>query len=228
MSPRSSRSTKVWAIFLTASFTQAFFCVAQPTFAADTKKKKEEPPIPVLPLSIAIAMDKGKAVRDEPWIDAQLGEVERLFGPIGVSFQKGALRPLDERYARLETRRDRDALAAEIKPGVINVFVVSSLRDVDDPSRYRMGVHWRKSSDTKKHYVILSSSAVTSVLAHELGHFFGNGHTKAVNNLMSYIRLGPFIYLSPQQAARIQLFARNYVRAKELLPALGGSAPTSP
>jgi len=223
-------------ILFAACLAPAFMAAASPGFAADdaskaaaktsAKKiaKKEEPPIPALSLSIAVASVDGKAVRDDAWIDAQLTEVERLFGPIGVSVRKAKSRPLDQRFARLETRADRDALAAELERGVVNVFIVASLRDVDEPDRYRMGVHWHKRSDTKKHYVIVSASAMPSTLAHELGHFFGNGHSKVVNNLMSYERTGDAVFIDERQAATIRAFARNYLRAKELLPFAGEDA----
>lgn len=178
-----------------------------------------EPPIPTLPVSIAVAADADKPVQDEAWIDAQLAESERLLGKAGVHFKRGPLRALPARFARLETRKDRDALTAECKPGVINVFVVASLRDVDDTKLLRMGVHWQPQVKPRKHYVIVAASARATTLAHELGHFFGNAHSPVMNNLMSYERDGGEVFLDASQWQRIQTFARIYVRSKELLPA---------
>jgi hypothetical protein len=185
-------------------------------------KKPDPPPIPPLQVSIAVAPDADdpkKPAQTDAWLDAQLAEAERLLGDAGVHFRKGPLRALKARFSRLETRKDRDALGALLSPGVINVFVVTSLRDVDDPSLLRMGVHWRPAKDLRKHYVIVAASARPSTLAHELGHFFGNGHSKVVNNLMSYDRDGGEVFLDAAQKRKIQVFARIYVRSKELLPA---------
>lgn len=185
-------------------------------------KKPVPAPIPPLRVSIAVApdaVDPKKPAQTEAWLDAQLAEAERLIGGAGVHLRKGPSRTLPARFARLETRDDRDALAKEIAPGVINVFVVTSLRDVDDPSLHRMGVHWHARKTPRKHYVIVAASARPSTLAHELGHFFGNGHSKVVNNLMSYDRDGGEVFLDAAQTRKIQSFARIYVGSKELLPA---------
>src|SRR5262245_58499040 len=108
---------------------------------AQPSKSTETRALPVLPIHVAVVEEGGKPVRDNTWIDAQLEASNRLFGAFGVRFRVTATRALAERFARLESRQDRDDLARELDPGVVNVFVVASLRDVDDPSRLRMGVH---------------------------------------------------------------------------------------
>jgi hypothetical protein len=188
--------------------------------------KKSEAPIPVLPLSIAVARENGEAVRDDAWIDAQIAEAERLFGAEGVHFKKTASRALDERFVRLETRADRDALTSELQKGVVNVMIVESLRDVDDTTLHRMGVHWRPKNDIKKHYVIVAASAMPTTLAHELGHFFGNGHSQVKDNLMSYSRSGAAVFLDARQSQKIRNFARIYLRTKELVSP--DAAPPTP
>ena len=95
------------------------------------------------------------------------------------------------RYGWRELRASRDAAArcrarsarerrrsqragARTRAGVINCFIVASLRDIDDASQMRSGVHWRSRTHAGAHYVILASIAPLGVLAHELGHFLGN------------------------------------------------------
>jgi hypothetical protein len=157
-------------------------------------------------------------VRDDAWIDAQLAEAERLFGPRGLHLKKTAQRPLDERFAKLETRKDRDALTAQLQKGVINVMIVASLRDVDDPRLHRMGVHWAPVGKPGVHYVIVARDAWESTMAHEIGHFFGLPHSASKNNLMSYDRDGAAAFLDDYQARTVLSFARNYLRAKALAP----------
>jgi hypothetical protein len=193
----------------------ALLTSAWPTLA---KKPKAEEPIPTLPLSIAVVHEDGRPVRDDAWIDAQIAESERLFGQCGVHLRKGQARALDAAFARLETRKDRDALASALEKGSINVMIVASLRDVDDPSLHRMGVHWRPQSDLRKHYVIVAASALPTTLAHELGHFFGNGHSSVKDNVMSYDRTGAQVFFDAVQQRKIKTFARIFLRSKELLP----------
>ena len=81
-----------------------------------------------------------------------------------------------------------------------------------------MGVHWRPQSDLRKHYVIIAASALPSTLAHELGHFFGNGHSKVPNNVMSYDRTGAPVFFDAGQQRKVKTFARLFLRSKELVP----------
>src|SRR5262245_42758948 len=90
-----------------------------PAGAASGAKAPKEEPIPVLPIAIAVVHVQGKPVRDDAWIDAQIAESERLFGAAGIHLRKAATRALPERFAKLETRADRDALAGELTRGVI-------------------------------------------------------------------------------------------------------------
>lgn len=88
-------------------------------------------------------------------------------------------------------RSGRDALALAVPqtPGTIDVFVVASVGDVDDPRKEVAGVHWRYLGLSKgnrgRRYIILSANAADSdTLAHELGHWFGLVHVKDPANLM--------------------------------------------
>lgn len=176
----------------------------------------------VLPLAIAVADDARpdgvRPAQDSAWIDAQIAEASRLFGPLGVRFVKTESRAIPARHAHLETRQDRDALAALLEPQVINVFVVASLRDVDEKDRYRMGVCWGPRDEQASRFVVISSIAGRSVLAHELGHYHGLPHSKARNNVMSYDRDGGEVFFDALQARTIRRSADAYLRAGILTP----------
>jgi hypothetical protein len=206
-------------VFIT-SLGSGLVASAVPAFA------RPEAPLPALPLSIAVAVEGGRPVRDDAWIDAQIAEAQRLYDPLGVHFHKAAQRTLAEPFARLETRKDRDALDAERRRGVVNVFVVAALRDVDDPRLYRKGVHWRNGRTPAHRYVIVSADAAPSTLAHELGHYDGLAHVATLDNLMSYNRSGERVFLDARQAGTVRTFARLAFASGELvaLPA----APAAP
>jgi hypothetical protein len=119
----------------------------------------------------------------------------------------------------MNRRSDRHALGALVQPQVIDLFVVASLRDVDDPSRFRQGVHWRSRTHEPAHFIILSQIAEPYTLAHELGHFFGNRrHSDTPGNIMSYEDAPGPPFFDEEQLRRVRHFARRYVKTGELTP----------
>lgn len=182
--------------------------------------RREQQALAPLPLSIAVATVDGERVVDDAWLRERTRWANRIFEPAGLSFARDSVRDLDPEHARLDTRRDRHALGDEMRDDVINVFVVGSLRDVDDPSRFRQGVHWRPAGHPGKHLVILSASAGPTVLAHELGHFFGNRrHPETAGNIMSYNRGDGVPFFDDGQIRRIRRFNRRFLRSGELVAA---------
>lgn len=179
----------------------------------------------VVPFGVATAQRKidkdGKSTLEpvvaRTFIDEQLAQTNAIFGEWKIRFvEASASRNLDAKHAQLETRADRDAVADAMLAGVINVFFVDSLRDVDDPKNFRMGVTWRKLSNLKKKYVIVAASAQKTTMAHELGHFLGNDHSSVKNNLMSYDRDGAKVFLDATQAAKARKTATALFALKEL------------
>lgn len=170
-------------------------------------------------LSFAVAPWKGEPVADRTWVDERVRRANRVFEPANVAFRTSRVAELPGEHARLETRRDRHRLGAHVRDGVIDVFVVERLRDVDDPARFRQGVHWRSRMHPGTHYVVLADHAGPTTLAHELGHFFGNRrHSDTAGNIMSYERGdGPPFFDKPQ-LRRIRRYTRGYVRTGELEP----------
>jgi hypothetical protein len=186
---------------------------------------------PVLPLvfvlGVSIAVDGGgRPVAQPEWLEAQIEAARDLFAPFGVSFVRTEGAPVDARLADVETRADRDALAVVVRPYAVNVIVVESLRDVDDPTRMRRGVHWHAPSGV--HYVILVAAAPPAVLAHELGHFFGNPHSPVADNVMSYRRTGAPVFFDREQGRRLTARAQAYVASGELLPVVDDASQAPP
>lgn len=170
---------------------------------------------PVFALSIAIAADEnGRPAVDDAWLQSQIDDANRLFGPIGATFRWTMQKPLAEPHGALHTRADRDALTPLTESKVIDVFVVRELEDVDEPGRMRMGVCWTGRGG--KRFIALSRSARPSVLAHELGHFFGNPHSTVVNNIMSYQRDGAAVFFDERQSTTIRLFTARFLETGRL------------
>jgi hypothetical protein len=180
-------------------------------------------PIPPIPLFIRVATH-GKS--DEPvasaaFVDALISETNAVYAEHELSFVEARDRgSVPSSRAALETRADRDGLAEHFESGITNVFVVRSLRDVDDPKLYRMGVMWRFLKNLKKKYVIVAASCMPTTLAHELGHFLGLDHAYVKNNLMSYDRdEGAKVFLDAKQGEKCRRTARGLFAKKELVPA---------
>ena len=157
-------------------------------------------------LAVRVAEVEGKPVVDGAFVQRQLAAANRIFEPHGVRVRLAELGRLPGELAELESRADRDRLAAHLHRKAVTCFVVKSLRDVDDPSSYRLGVHWHKRRDRAlRHYVVLTPEALGSTLAHELVHFFGEpGHRKDRCNLMSYGRAECTEWLDAKQGERLR------------------------
>jgi hypothetical protein len=172
-----------------------------------------------LPIALTVAAAEDGPVASEAWIAERMAQADAIFAPAALAFRIRERAAMGAPHVAMEDRGDRHALAEGLVPGSINVFVVGSLRDVDDPSRMRQGVHWRSPRVPGSHYVILSAIAGPSTLAHELGHFFGNPHSPVVNNIMSYERDGAVLpFFDAAQLRRIRGRARRFVAGGELVP----------
>lgn len=126
----------------------------------------------------------GTPVVTEAWIDAQLAHANRLFASIDTGFWVRRADPLSASWANVETRTQRDRLAARDTPGVVHLFIAKRLANVDEPGQIN-GVHWRNRKKRSQRVVLLSSIAWELTLAHELGHFFGLPHSQYVVSIMN-------------------------------------------
>jgi hypothetical protein len=137
-------------------------------------------------IALHVVEEDGKDVQTPQWFAEQVTEANRLFAPIGVGFRVGSAKLVDARFADMQTRLDRDLLGRpEHTLGVVHVFVVRRLADVDVEGEVIRGVHWRDRAETSRRWIILSSIAGPVVLAHELGHFFGLPHTRHPRSIMN-------------------------------------------
>ena len=170
-----------------------------------------------LGLAIHVAVEEGRPVADEAFIERQVATANRIFAPYGVAFERVERHAREAGQARMESRADRHALGVFVRPQLINVFVVASLRDVDEPERMRRGVHWRSTTYAPAHFVILSRISFDAVLAHELGHFLGNRrHSDTPGNLMSYQHTEVLPFLDEPQQRRLRERLAKYLRTGEL------------
>jgi hypothetical protein len=119
------------------------------------------------------------------WLAKQEAGVARHFAALDVGFETIGIDALPASDVHIETRRDRDDLAADRLGGkVIHVFLVGQLDDVDQDNAIAYGVTWHTRKDDRK-YIIVSNAALERTLAHELGHFFGLQHSTYAISIMN-------------------------------------------
>lgn len=173
-----------------------------------------------LPLQCAVPQAGDKPAVDRKWLEERVAEANAIFAPQGIQFALQPTRDLPARHAVMEDRRDRTALTSQLQPKVINCFVVNALWDIHEKGRLRQGVHWRpRGKHGSKHYVIIAAYSGPTVLAHELGHFFGNRkHSPTPGNIMSYSRGEGLPVFDAKQARVIARFLRRFIKTKELVP----------
>lgn len=183
-------------------------------------RAEDATPLRWLPLAVHVVEHDQQPVADDAFIQARVERANEIYARYRLGFVVKRRLPLKAAHANLSSRADRDALAPYVQRKVINCFVVTSLRDVDEPERMRRGVHWHAASHPGAHYVIISLLGDRDVFSHELGHYLGNpSHSPTPGNLMSYER-GPLLpFLDQAQLTRLERTLRGYFKRGELTPA---------
>jgi hypothetical protein len=158
-----------------------------------------------IPIIFHVAQREGEAVAPESFISEQLAAANTIYRPLGIDLVDIERVPLGAQHAEMLTRSDRDALARYVKKGAIHVFIVAKLMDVDEAGRERRGVHWHPRPSPRDSYLIVSQISGRYVLAHELGHMFGNPqHSDVPGNLMCYQRAEGTPFLDDAQIRRVR------------------------
>ena len=175
-------------------------------------------------LRVMVAEGDGEPVVPDGWVDERVEWSNRIFAPAETSFRVARREALPGEHAEILSRGDRHALGPRVEGDTIHVFVVKALANVDVAGDFIRGVHWRSRrggpgpGGNRRHYVILSSIAGPTVLAHELGHFFGNPHSDTPGNVMSYTRGEGPPFFDAGQLRRIRQHRERFLRTEELAP----------
>jgi len=176
-----------------------------------------------IPVVFHVAERDGEAVAPASFIAQQLAAANSIYVPLGIELVERERVPLAARHAELVTRADRDALARYVRKGAIHCFIVAKLMDVDEPGRERRGVHWHPPPMGRHGFLIVSKISQPYVLAHELGHLFGNReHSDVAGNLMSYKPSDQPRFLDDAQAGRVRRTLAAMLKSGFLAPLAKG------
>jgi hypothetical protein len=161
--------------------------------------------------------------QDVAWVTGQIEQAHRHFALIDTSFEVVAAEELPASELEIDSREERDALGHDrFTRGVVHVFVVGRLADVDIAGNEIRGVHWRERADRTHRWVILSKIAGDLVLSHELGHFFGLPHSTYDISLMNKtVRLTPMVSeltFAEPEVVRMRKHRDRMLASKMLLP----------
>lgn len=160
-------------------------------------------------------------VQTAAWVRGQIEQVDKHFALIDTNLEIVAVDTLPATDLEIDDRGERDALGHDrFTRGVVHVFVVGRLANVDEPGEIR-GVHWRERADRTRRWVILSKIAGSLVLSHELGHFFGLPHSTYDISLMNKtVRLTPLVTeltFAEPEVARMRKHRDRMLASKMLL-----------
>ncbi len=138
-------------------------------------------------LHVHPVVEDGEPVQTPLWFSSQIAHANKLFAEIGVGFEVAEVSEAPAEHADMQTRKQRDQLGRkDHRLGVVHVYLVRRLADVDIEGEVIRGVHWRdRAGKGIRRWIILSSIASFPVLAHELGHFFGLPHSKYPVSIMN-------------------------------------------
>lgn len=129
---------------------------------------------------------------DLKWLQKQFKAANQLFETLRVCFQVSELFLHPSQDWHMKTRKQRTRLEKDhlgksrLKKGLIDLFIVGRLDDVDRADTQIRGVHWRHPKDRQnRRWIILSRIAQSKVLAHELGHYFSLPHSRFDLSIMN-------------------------------------------
>lgn len=138
-------------------------------------------------IEVFVTMEDGAPVQSPAWLAGEVKHLNVLFAAIDVGFELSSVRFIGAEWAHIHSRDDRDALGERPRdPGVVHMFMVRQLDDVDIDGAILYGVHWRKRGDRSQRWIILSARDESStVLPHEMGHYFGAPHSTYDESIMN-------------------------------------------
>ena len=138
-------------------------------------------------IEVFVVLEDGDPVQSADWWAGEMKKANVLFAPVGVGFELASMRFVSSEWAHIDRRLTRDKLGRRARTdGLVHVFMVRRLDDVDIEGNRLYGVHWRDRGRPGNRWIILSArDSSATVLAHEMGHYFGLPHSRYDVSIMN-------------------------------------------
>lgn len=138
-------------------------------------------------IELFVVLEDGEPVQSPEWWAAEAARANDLFAPMDVGFELADVHFIGDAWAHIDSRLTRDRLGRrDRKPGLVHVFMVRQLDDVDIEGNLLYGVHWRDRGRAGQRWIILSArDGSATTFAHEAGHYFGLPHSSYAVSIMN-------------------------------------------
>jgi hypothetical protein len=176
-----------------------------------------------LPITLHMATDGGEPVTRRARVRRWIDRANRDLAPFGIQLEVRAVRHLPEGWESVTRWGQRRQLAHYApRDGTIHVFVIEELDRRRRPvlGRKVRGLHWRyrgvNRTLSQREYIMVTSGAPTTTLAHEIGHLFGLRHSTESNNIMCSCRSGPDVGFTRTQGVQMRDGARAFMSKQDM------------
>jgi hypothetical protein len=170
-----------------------------------------------MPVTLHLATDAGSPVATRARVLAWVERANRALARYGIEVVVREVRHMPAGFESVARWQERRRIAAYApNDGTVHVFVIE---DLDGGRRHRRvrGLHWRyrglRADLRAREYVVVTSSAPGTTLAHELGHLLGLRHTVRGDNIMCSCRRGDDVGFDDAQGIAMREVARRRLAA---------------
>ncbi len=170
-----------------------------------------------IPLTVHVATEEGDPVASRSRLTQWVLRANRALERSGIEVYVHSVRHLPRGWGAVTRAGQRRQLASYApNDGTIHVFAIEELDRPRRRARRRVrGLHWRyrglRRDLREREYVVVTDGAPNTTFAHELGHLFGLGHSKAQTNIMCSCRRGSVLGFSPDQSAQMRSGAQAFL-----------------
>lgn len=163
-----------------------------------------------------------RAAVNPSWLDTQIARANVLFSGAHVGFVRDPDVLLPASLYVIERQSALRLTTSLLDPTVIDVFVVDALDGLDDETGEVLGITEVRRQSARHCVLLEANEPRDSVLAHELGHYFGLRHARDRANLMfTHTTRIPQSFDRAQEQA-IATRAAGYALSRRPAPIRGG------